>query len=97
MEEALPAKVYLITYWIHVCLLHSICRNRIPWAVIAAGSAASAVLLLILRAVMVRENKKRDQERAARDGHDDDRYDAVYIVQVDKDGKTVEKRVDKVS
>lgn len=72
-------------------------RNHIPWAVIAAGSAASAVLLLILRAFMARENKKRDQERAARGGHDDDRYDAVYIVQVDKDGKAAERRVDKVS
>lgn len=71
-------------------------RNHIPWAVIAAGSAGSAIVLLALRALLAAENRKRERERAARGGHDDAKYDDVYIVQADADGKAVEHRVDKV-
>ena len=53
-------------------------------------------MLLVLRAVLAAENRKRERERAARGGHDDAKYDDMYIVRADADGKAVEHRVDKV-
>jgi ACS family allantoate permease-like MFS transporter len=70
------------------------CRNHIPWAVIAAGSAASAILLLIIRFVLVSENTRREREQQA---EGNDAYDDVYVVDAKGDGTQVEKRVDKVS
>ena len=73
-------------------------RNHVPWAVIAACSLASAVLLLLARAVLARENRTRERERAARRAggdEDEDGFDEVYVAQADADGKTVERRVDR--
>ena len=73
-------------------------RNRVPWAVIAACSLASAALLLLARAVLARENRARERERAAHraEGDEDgDGFDEVYVAQADADGKTVERRVDR--
>lgn len=65
-------------------------RDRIPWIVIASTSFASGVLLLILRYILTTENKRRDQE------HSQDMFDDVYINEVDDNGKSTEKKVDKV-
>lgn len=48
------------------------------------------VILLVIRFLLRRENKRRDSEPA------DDTYDDVYIEVVDADGKTVQKKIDKV-
>lgn len=47
--------------------------------------------MLIIRGMLARENKKRDNEPH------DDTYDDVWLKQTDADGKVVERRVDKVS
>jgi len=64
-------------------------RNHIPWIVIGSCYVACPVILLAIRALLVRENKRRDQEPP------DDAYDDVYLQQIDMDGNIVEKRVDK--
>ena len=47
--------------------------------------------MLIIRALLARENRRRDAEPA------DETYDDVYIEVVTPEGKTVEKKVSKVS
>lgn len=61
-----------------------------PWAIITACSFVSALTLLALRFMLAAENKKRDAEKR------DDKYDDVYLPQVQADGTTVEKKVDRV-
>ena len=48
-------------------------------------------LLLIIRYVLSKENKRRDQEQL------DDSYDDVYIERMGKDGQVERVKVDKVS
>ena len=47
-------------------------------------------LLLIIRYVLSKENKRRDQEQL------DDSYDDVYIERIGKDGQVERDKVDKV-
>lgn len=65
-------------------------RNHVPWAVLAACSFACMILILVLRYILSAENKRRKEEEY------DDKYDNVFIVTKDADGKETEKRVDKV-
>ena len=69
-------------------------RNRVPFAIISACSAASAFILFVTRQYLAYQNKKKEEEAAAEAGKDD-KYDDVYIT-VTEDGKTLEKRVDRV-
>lgn len=66
-------------------------RNHVPWAIITICTFMSGILILLLRFMLAAENKRRDAEPY------DDTYDDVYIVTVDADGKSTEKKVDKVS
>jgi len=69
-------------------------RNKVPFAVISACSAASAFTLFVTRQYLAYQNKKRDGEVAA-SGTTREKYDEVYITVVE-DGKAVEKKVDRV-
>jgi len=69
-------------------------RNQIPFAIISACSVASALTLFVTRQYLAHQNKKRDDEGAARTNKED-KYDDVYIT-VMEDGKAVEKKVDRV-
>jgi len=69
-------------------------RNKVPFAIITACSAASAFTLFVTRQYLAYQNKKRDDEAAAR-ATAEDKYDEVYIT-VMEDGKAVEKKVDRV-
>jgi len=64
-------------------------RNHIPFTVITACSAASAVTLLVTRWYLATQNKKRDHEQP------DNTYDDIYIPVTGEDGNQVEKKVDK--
>ncbi|TFK76190.1 MFS general substrate transporter [Pluteus cervinus] len=64
-------------------------RNRVPWLILTACFVVSALLLLALRTMLAMENAKREKEAV------DDRFDNVYISQIQPDGKAVEKRVDR--
>ena len=66
-------------------------RNHVPWAVVAACCAGSAITALVLRFYLAAENKRRDAESY------DNTYDAVYLTQVMEDGSQIEKKVDRVS
>ena len=50
-------------------------------------------LLLIIRYVLSKENKRRDQEQL----DDSDSYDDVYIERMGKDGQVERLKVDKVN
>jgi MFS transporter, ACS family, allantoate permease len=65
-------------------------RNHIPWAILSACSFVSAILVLVLRFTLAAENKRRNAEPY------DDAYDNIYIIGTDSDGKTTEKKVNKV-
>lgn len=65
-------------------------RNHVPWAVMVACSFACLILVLVLRYILSSENKRRKEEEY------DDKYDNVFIVTADANGKETEKRVDKV-
>ena len=65
-------------------------RNRVPWIILAACWAASALLLLATRWWLARENARREREGP------DGRYDDVYVSETLADGSVVEKKVDKV-
>lgn len=69
-------------------------RNHVPFAVIGACSATSALTLFFTRRYLAYQNKKRDDEAAARAGQED-KYDEVYIT-VMEDGNPVERKVDRV-
>jgi hypothetical protein len=69
-------------------------RNRVPFIVISACSVASACLLLAIRQYLAAQNRKKGEQAAAGSGKED-KDDGVYIT-VTEDGKTVEKRVDRV-
>ncbi|KAI0819437.1 MFS general substrate transporter [Trametes gibbosa] len=64
-------------------------RNHVPWIIIGICYLICPLLLLLIRALLARENKKRDAEPA------DDTYDDVYIEVVLPDGSRTERRVDK--
>ncbi|TFY71367.1 hypothetical protein EVG20_g1640 [Dentipellis fragilis] len=64
--------------------------NHVPWGIFTGVCVASAVLLLLARWLLARENTRRELEKH------DDTFDEVYIAAVDKDGKAVEKHVDRV-
>ncbi|KAI0345426.1 MFS general substrate transporter [Trametopsis cervina] len=63
-------------------------RNHIPWAILSACWAATAVLLLVTRVYLARENRLRDAEPY------DAKYDEVYISE-EKDGKKEDVKVAK--
>ena len=69
-------------------------RNQVPFAVISACTAASALTLFVTRQYLAYQDKKRDEEAAAGTGQED-KYDEVYIT-VMEDGKAVERKVDRV-
>lgn len=69
-------------------------RNRVPFAIISACSAASAFILFITRQYLAYQNKKKE-EGVATGSDKDDKYDEVYIT-VTEGGKILEKRVDRV-
>ena len=69
-------------------------RNRVPFAIMSACAVVSALTLLVTRQYLAYQNKKRDDEAAARTTTED-KYDEVYI-SVMEDGKAVEKKVDRV-
>ncbi|KAF9077162.1 MFS general substrate transporter [Rhodocollybia butyracea] len=48
-------------------------RNHVPWAFLAASMGASVLLLLTLRAMLAKENSRRDRESYH------DAYDNVYL------------------
>ena len=70
-------------------------RNKVPFAVISACSAASAFTLFVTRQYLAYQNKKRDDEAAAGGTTTEEKYDEVYIT-VTEGGKAVEKKVDRV-
>ncbi|KAL6303391.1 major facilitator superfamily domain-containing protein [Sparassis latifolia] len=63
-------------------------RNHIPWLIIGICYACCMVLLLIIRFLLVWENKRRDAEPP------DTTYDEVYV-ELEVDGKRVERQVEK--
>jgi ACS family allantoate permease-like MFS transporter len=69
-------------------------RNRVPFAIMSACSVVSGFTLFITRQYLAYQNKRRDEEAAART-ITEDKYDEVYI-SVMEDGKAVEKKVDRV-
>ncbi|KAI0819031.1 MFS general substrate transporter [Irpex lacteus] len=64
-------------------------RNHIPWAILSACWAATAVLMMVTRVYLARENKKREEEPY------DASHDEVYITETREDGTKEEVRVDK--
>jgi len=64
-------------------------RNHVPWAIIGVCYAICPLILLVIRYMLRQENKRRDHEPP------DQTYDDMYIEVVDKDGNSVEKKVDK--
>ncbi|KAG6334445.1 hypothetical protein ID866_4646 [Astraeus odoratus] len=66
-------------------------RNHIPWAVIAACYCICPILLLVIRAVLDRENKRRDMESSTSDENEE-----YYIEKVAEDGSRIQVKVDKV-
>ncbi|KZT26575.1 MFS general substrate transporter [Neolentinus lepideus HHB14362 ss-1] len=64
-------------------------RNHIPWAVMTVCIFVYACILLCIRAYLVYENQKRDQE------HRDENYDDVFVTVKNENGIVVEKKVDK--
>ncbi|KAH9928512.1 MFS general substrate transporter [Epithele typhae] len=64
-------------------------RNHIPWAILSACWAASALLLLAQRVHLARENARREREGPAAES------DEVYITTTDADGHAVERKVDR--
>lgn len=69
-------------------------RNQIPFAIITACSVASALTLFVIRQYLAHQNKKRDEEDAARTNKEG-KYEDVYITVMER-GKAVEKKVDRV-
>ncbi|CAK5282685.1 unnamed protein product [Mycena citricolor] len=67
-------------------------RNRIPWIVIAICYACCMIIVLVLRAMLKRENARRDNEPPAV-GHA--AYEDVYVERVVQ-GKVERVKVDKV-
>lgn len=65
-------------------------RNRVPWALLTVSMFVSALLLLFLRWVLAAENKRRDALPR------DETYDDVYLTQINPDGTTDERKVDRV-
>ncbi|EPQ50480.1 MFS general substrate transporter [Gloeophyllum trabeum ATCC 11539] len=64
-------------------------RNHVPWAIIGVCYAICPLILLVIRYILWKENKLRDQEPP------DDTYDDVYIEAIDSEGNRVERKVDK--
>ncbi|KAJ7632864.1 major facilitator superfamily domain-containing protein [Roridomyces roridus] len=65
-------------------------RNHVPWAIITACSVGSALLLVVIRFTYAAENKRRDTSSP-----DKDNFDEFYIAEIQADGTTVEKKVDR--
>jgi MFS transporter, ACS family, allantoate permease len=65
-------------------------RNRIPWIIIGICYLLCASLLLVIRHLLAKENRVRDQEPP------DENHNDVYIKAVDGDGNMVWSKVDKV-
>ncbi|KAH7907862.1 MFS general substrate transporter [Hygrophoropsis aurantiaca] len=64
-------------------------RNHVPWTVIGVCYATCPLILLVIRAMLARENRKRDAEPV------DESYDGMFIEHITEDGKRVEVKVDK--
>ncbi|KAH7927987.1 MFS general substrate transporter [Leucogyrophana mollusca] len=64
-------------------------RNHVPWTVIGICYVICPLLLLVLRALLARENRKRDAEPV------EETDDEFFIERVTEDGKRVEVKVDK--
>ncbi|EKM82407.1 hypothetical protein AGABI1DRAFT_117893 [Agaricus bisporus var. burnettii JB137-S8] len=66
-------------------------RNRVPWIINAVVFGVCALVLLLIRAYLVWENKKRDEDF----GEKSDYYDDVYLTHLDEKGNPVQKKVDR--
>lgn len=69
-------------------------RNKVPFAIISACSAASAFTLFVIRQYLAYQNKKRDDEVVVETVMEE-KYDEVYI-SIMEDGRAVGKKVDRV-
>ena len=65
--------------------------NHVPWIIIGICYVVCPMILLMLRYILQRENRIRDNEPV------DETYDDVYIEVVTPEGKRVEQKVPKVS
>ncbi|KIY63934.1 MFS general substrate transporter [Cylindrobasidium torrendii FP15055 ss-10] len=65
-------------------------RNYVPWIIIGVCYLSCMGLLLAIRYILVRENRRRDNEAPEKDA-----FEEVYIEHVGTDGKTEMVKVDK--
>lgn len=65
-------------------------RYHVPWTVIGICDVICPCILLIIRALLVRENRRRDREQH------DDVYDNAYVEGVGEEGEAVAGKVDRV-
>ncbi|KAI6113439.1 MFS general substrate transporter [Pisolithus croceorrhizus] len=63
-------------------------RYHVPWAVIAVCYCVCPMILLVIRALLNRENRRRDSEPS-------NEVEEYYIEKVTEDGKRIEVKVDK--
>jgi hypothetical protein len=77
----------------NIHLNFSFARNHVPWAIITACSVASALLLLLIRYVYAAENKHRENQSNT----EKDSFDEYYISELQADGTTLDKKVDRVN
>lgn len=91
LEEVLPAPVRrtCLRFVVRDTDGGSDCRNHIPWAILSACWAATAILLLATRMYLSWENARREREER------DTTYDEMYVTQELADGTKVEVKVDK--
>ncbi|KAJ7286130.1 major facilitator superfamily domain-containing protein [Mycena rebaudengoi] len=64
-------------------------RNHLPWGIITGCSVICVILLLVIRFVYAAENKRRENSA------EKDVFDEYYIPQIQADGTTIEKKVDR--
>lgn len=64
--------------------------NRVPWLIIGICYVVCPMILLVIRALLARENKRRESEPH------DDTYEDIWVQVADAEGKLVDRRVDKV-
>ena len=90
-----PGKLPLLTHLPgpkkKIEVIHQNLSNHIPSIIIGICNVSCMALLLIIRYVLSKENKRRDQEPL------DDSCDGVYIERIGKDGQVERVKVDKVN
>ncbi|KAF9029324.1 MFS general substrate transporter [Hymenopellis radicata] len=97
-QEDSPERVYLLGYCIGYAAGQFIWqkqyqpRNRVPWIIVGCTYLTAGSLLLVIRALLVRENARRDARGAA---GVDEQYDHVYMERVNRDGTKDIIKVDK--